>query len=75
MCNAARTCASLLKRRKSSPYSCAACAPSQSNGELVAARLEVARARALYVRRDSDSNPTIDFEQTTGRLTGPGHES
>ena len=29
----------------------------------------------LYVRRDSDSNPTIDFEQTTGRLTGPGHES
>src|SRR5215207_8923980 len=45
----------------------------RSNGELAAARLEVARARARVRQAGLRPNPTLDFEQTTGRLTGsPG---
>jgi outer membrane protein, heavy metal efflux system len=45
----------------------------QSNGELAAARLEVERARARVRQAGLRPNPTLDFEQTTGRLTGsPG---
>ncbi|HEX7318534.1 MAG TPA: TolC family protein [Pyrinomonadaceae bacterium] len=44
-----------------------------SNGELAAARLEVERARARVRQAGLRPNPTLDFEQTTGRLTGsPG---
>jgi cobalt-zinc-cadmium efflux system outer membrane protein len=41
-----------------------------SNGELAAARLEVERARARLRQAGLRPNPTLDFEQTTGRLTG-----
>lgn len=45
----------------------------RSNGELAAARLEVERARARVRQAGLRPNPTLDFEQTTGRLTGsPG---
>ncbi len=46
-----------------------------SNGELAAARLEAARARARLQQAGLRSNPTLDFEQTTGRLTGSAGES
>lgn len=45
-----------------------------SNGELSAARLEATRARARLRQAGLRPNPTIDFEQTTGRLTGSGGE-
>jgi outer membrane protein, heavy metal efflux system len=45
----------------------------RSNGELAAVRLEVERARARVRQAGLRPNPTLDFEQTTGRLTGsPG---
>jgi cobalt-zinc-cadmium efflux system outer membrane protein len=44
-----------------------------SNGELAAARLEIERARARLRQAGLRPNPTLDFEQLTGRLTGsPG---
>jgi cobalt-zinc-cadmium efflux system outer membrane protein len=44
-----------------------------SNGELAAARLDVERARARLRQAGLRPNPSIDFEQRTGRLTGaPG---
>lgn len=46
-----------------------------SNGELIAARLEVERVRARLRQAGLRSNPTLDFEQTTGRLTGSNGES
>ncbi|MGH9900592.1 MAG: TolC family protein, partial [Pyrinomonadaceae bacterium] len=46
-----------------------------ANGELAAARLEVTRARARLRQAGLRPNPTVDFEQTTGRLTGSGGES
>ncbi len=46
-----------------------------SNGELAAARLEIERARARLRQAGLRPNPTIDFEQTTGRLTGSAGES
>ena len=41
-----------------------------SNLELAAARLEISRARARLRQAGLRPNPTLDFEQTTGRLTG-----
>ena len=46
-----------------------------SNGELVAARLDIERARARLRQAGLRPNPTLDFEQTTGRLTGSAGES
>lgn len=46
-----------------------------ANGELAAARLEATRARARLRQAGLRPNPTIDFEQTTGRLTGSRGES
>ena len=46
-----------------------------SNGELAAARLDIARARARLRQAGLRPNPTLDFEQTTGRLTGSAGES
>ena len=46
-----------------------------ANGELAAARLDVERARARLRQAGLRPNPTVDFEQTTGRLTGSGGES
>ncbi|MER3631845.1 MAG: hypothetical protein C4325_06530, partial [Blastocatellia bacterium] len=44
-----------------------------SSRELAAARLDIDRARARLRQAGLRPNPTIDFEQTTGRLTGsPG---
>lgn len=45
------------------------------NGELAAARLEIERARARLLQDGLRPNPTVDFEQTTGRLTGSVGES
>lgn len=45
-----------------------------SNGELGAARLDVGRARARLLQAGLRPNPAIDFEQTTGRLTGSAGE-
>jgi outer membrane protein, heavy metal efflux system len=41
-----------------------------SNAEMAAARLDIDRARARLRQAGLRSNPTIDFEQTTGKLTG-----
>lgn len=46
-----------------------------ANGELAAARLEATRARARLLQAGLRPNPTIDFEQTTGRVTGSVGES
>lgn len=46
-----------------------------SNGELAAVRLEIERARARLRQAGLRPNPTLDFEQTTGRLTGSPGES
>ena len=48
---------------------------SQSNREIAAARLDVTRARARIMQAGLRPNPTLDFEQTTGRLTGSAGES
>lgn len=45
-----------------------------SNGELAAARIDVIRARARLRQAGLRPNPTLDFEQTTGRLTGSAGE-
>ena len=45
-----------------------------SNAELAAVRLDVERARARLQQSGLRPNPTIDFEQTTGRLTGSAGE-
>jgi cobalt-zinc-cadmium efflux system outer membrane protein len=42
----------------------------QSNGELSAVRFDIERARARLRQAGLRPNPTIDFEQTTGSLTG-----
>ncbi len=47
----------------------------EANGELAAARLEIERARARLRQAGLRPNPTVDFEQTTGRLTGSAGES
>ncbi len=47
----------------------------QANGELAAARQDATRARARLQQAGLRPNPTIDFEQTTGALTGSGSES
>ena len=46
-----------------------------SNGELAAARLDIERARARLRQAGLRPNPTLDFEQTTGRFTGAVGES
>jgi outer membrane protein, heavy metal efflux system len=46
-----------------------------SNGELAAVRIETERARARLRQAGLRPNPTLDFEQTTGRLTGAPGES
>lgn len=46
-----------------------------ANGELAAARLDITRARARLRQAGLRPNPTLDFEQTTGRLTGSPGES
>src|SRR5215203_4683878 len=43
-----------------------------SNGELAAARIDVERARARLRQAGLRPNPTLDFEQTTERLTSSG---
>lgn len=45
-----------------------------SNGDLQAARLDIVRARARLRQAGLRPNPTVDFEQTTGRLTGSAGE-
>lgn len=45
-----------------------------SNGELAAARLEIDRARARLRQSGLRPNPVLEFEQTTGRLTGSAGE-
>lgn len=47
----------------------------QSNREIAAARLDITRARARITQAGLRPNPTLDFEQTTGRLTGSAGES
>jgi outer membrane protein, heavy metal efflux system len=41
-----------------------------ANIELQAARLEIERSRARLTQAKLRANPALDFEQTTGRLTG-----
>ena len=45
-----------------------------TNGELLAARLDIEKARARMRQAGLRPNPTIDFEQTTGRFTGSAGE-
>jgi len=45
-----------------------------ANGELVAARLEIEKARARLVQAGLRPNPTLEVEQTSGRFLGsPGN--
>jgi cobalt-zinc-cadmium efflux system outer membrane protein len=45
----------------------------QANGELVAARLEIEKARARLAQARLRPNPTLEIEQTSGRFLGsPG---
>lgn len=46
-----------------------------SNGELAAARIDIERARARRRQAGLRPNPTLDFEQTTGRFTGAAGET
>ncbi|MGH9929999.1 MAG: TolC family protein [Pyrinomonadaceae bacterium] len=46
-----------------------------SNGELAAVRIEIERGRARLRQAGLRPNPTLDFEQTTGRFTGAPGES
>lgn len=47
-----------------------------SNGEIGASRLDIERARARLRQAGLRPNPTIDFEQSTGRFTGsPGERA
>ena len=41
-----------------------------SNAELAASRLDIERSRARLRQAGLRPNPTVDFEQTTGRFTG-----
>ena len=45
------------------------------NGELLAARLDIEKARARMRQAGLRPNPTIDFEHTTGRFTGASGEN
>lgn len=45
-----------------------------SNAELAAVRLDIERGRARLQQAALWPNPTVDFEQTTGRLTGSAGE-
>ncbi|MGI8494030.1 MAG: TolC family protein, partial [Pyrinomonadaceae bacterium] len=42
----------------------------QANGELVAARLEIEKARARLTQAGLRPNPTLEIEQTSGRFLG-----
>ena len=45
----------------------------ENNGEIKIARLEIDKAKARLTQAGLRSNPTLEFEQTTGRLVGsPG---
>jgi len=44
------------------------------NGELAAARIDIDRARARVRQAGLRPNPTVDFEQATGSLTGSSGE-
>lgn len=46
-----------------------------ANGDLVAARLEIDRARGRVRQAGLRPNPTLDFEQTSGRYTGSTGEN
>lgn len=46
-----------------------------SNGELAAIRIDIERARARLRQAGLRPNPTLDFEQTSGRFTGASGES
>lgn len=46
-----------------------------SNGELAAVRIDIERARARLRQAGLRPNPTLDFEQTTGRFTASPGES
>jgi cobalt-zinc-cadmium efflux system outer membrane protein len=46
-----------------------------ANAELATARLDIERARARLQQAGLRPNPTIDFEQTTGKLTNTRNES
>jgi cobalt-zinc-cadmium efflux system outer membrane protein len=46
-----------------------------SNGELNATRINIERARARLRQAGLRPNPTLDFEQTTGRFTGATGET
>jgi cobalt-zinc-cadmium efflux system outer membrane protein len=46
-----------------------------ANGELAAARIDIQRARARLRQAGLRPNPTLDFEQATGRYTGSPGES
>lgn len=44
----------------------------RSNGELVVARIEIEKARTRLVQARSRPNPTLELEQSSGRLVGSG---
>jgi len=46
-----------------------------ANGELIAGRLDIDRARARLRQAGLRPNPSVDFEQTTGSITGSPGES
>lgn len=46
----------------------------QANGELIAARLEIEKARARLAQARLRPNPTLDIEQTSGRFLGSAGE-
>jgi outer membrane protein, heavy metal efflux system len=46
----------------------------ETNGEIKIARLEVDKAKARLTQARLRQNPTLEVEQTTGRLTGSGGE-
>jgi len=46
----------------------------QSNGELAAVRIEIEKARARLTQARLRPNPTLEIEQTSGRLVGNGGE-
>lgn len=46
-----------------------------ANGQLLAARLDVSRARARLRQAGLRPNPSVDFEQKTGQFTGAAGES
>lgn len=48
---------------------------SRSNGQLVATRLEIEKAKARLRQARLRANPTLEIEQTTGRLTGSAGEN